>query len=496
MLAYTRYLVNSFHITARIPPDILTMICSHLSTEGDAFSVSQVCRYWREVLILSPSLWIRIPCRRVSRTIASLERCKSVPIQLRFDSDSSTVALENVISHGGKMASLTINDDSNRAAPLNTLFASPMPSLKQLHVYSCGTQWQEDEGQKADAFRESLPSLRELFVCQFPVHIGKITSPNLVHLALENTGREVTTQLILDVLRGSPLLETVLIIHPRTPPREIPLNSSPVRLPSLRSIELGVHEVCSGLITYLRFPRTVAVGFRSLETSDVIGNNVPPAAMASSQRVLGRIDIHTVILAVAASDSEGHLRSLVRFEGVDCSLEMTFQHWDTEAASTLFGSDGVLSSFASRLGGVTELQIAGCYIPSLLGVGRVATTMPSLTSIYFFHCDRDKRGTIFGLVSGSAYRPWPPFLRLERLTVLEPGPGLIELCRWRKSRRVPLRAVSIGPEPSPYTPEQIAELRKFVDEVRVEIPRGISERSVGNKILDTWSGIGIPGPVS
>lgn len=47
-----------------------------------------------------------------------------------------------------------------------------------------------------------------------------------------------------------------------------------------------------------------------------------------------------------------------------------------------------------------------------------------------------------------------------------------------------------------YIPEQIEELRGFVDDVRVELPPGISEWSVGNRILHMWSEVHLPGLVS
>ena len=499
MLIHTRYLVNSFQVTVRVPPEILTKICSHLSTEEDVFSASQVCRHWRGVLISSPSLWTRFSCRHVRRTISSLERCKSVSIQLKFDPQSSIVALEHVLLRGNKIASLTIHHDVDRMPPLHRLSALSTPSLERLHIYSSGTREQEGEEWRTNGIWHDFPSLRELFVCRFPVPIGRFAAPNLIHLALENVGeeQEITMQRTLDMLCGCPLLETILIINDRARPQGTTPNQSPVSLPNLRSIELGVHEVRSGLITHLRFPATVAAGFRSLEGSDVAGNDIPPSVMTSSKHVLRGIEIPTVILAVAAPRLDGHLRSLVRFEGVDGSLEITFQCWYLGGVSVLFCDNGVLFSFAPRLDTVRELQIAECYIFNLLDTNPLMEAMPNLTSICFFHCIYDEYSDTYGsfgfrLLRGSSL----PFPHLERLTVLEPGPGLIKVGYGRKRCGVPLKTVVIGPEPSLYTPEQIMELRESVEDVRVEIPPDISEWSVGNRVLDTWSETGIPGPVS
>jgi hypothetical protein len=57
-----------------------------------------------------------------------------------------------------------------------------------------------------------------------------------------------------------PQLETVLINFVRT---ETPIEEpyTPVALPKLHSIELGISEVNMGLVKPLRFPPAVAVGF-------------------------------------------------------------------------------------------------------------------------------------------------------------------------------------------------------------------------------------------
>ena len=460
------------------------------------FSASQVCYHWRAALISSPSLWTRFTCRHVPRTIVGLERCKSAPIQLKFDQQSSTLALENILLHENKIASLAIHHEAGKMPPLHKLFTLPIPSVERFHIYSYGPGQEGGERKMTDILQDFL-SLRELFARRFPVPIGQFAAPNLVHLALENVGEEqyITVRSILDTLRGCPLLETVLIILWSGDPQETTLDYSSVSLPNLHSIELGSYEVRSGLITYLLFPRTVAVGFRSLGAYDVCGYDVPPVVLASSRHVLGRMDIHTVVLAIVAPRCDGYLQALIRFEGVVGSLEMTFRSWFM-GEGTIFCGHGVLFSFAPCLVNVKELQLAECYIEPIVDVNHLVTAMPNLTSICFFHCVWLEGDSVFRLISPNDDHQSPPFPRLESLTVLEPGPGLIKIAQRRKECGVPLRTVVIGPDPLLYTPEQIAELRVFVDDVRVEIPPDISEWSTGNKILDTWSDTGIPGPVS
>ena len=415
-----------------------------------------------------------------------------MPIRLSLDPRTSIVALENALLHGSKIASLAIHHDVNRTNPLHKLPPLKIPPVERLHLYSCGPRGQEDE-EWTGGILQDLSPLRELFVRQLPDPFGKPTAPNLIHLALENgeMGRGVTIRSILDMLRGCPLLETILIVYSHDLVGKTALQYSPVSLPNLRSIELGGYEVLCGLITSLRFPPTVAAGFRALGGYNVCSDNVPQAVMDSSRHVLEGMDIQTVILAVAFRGG-GCLWTLVRFEGVDGSLEITLQSWSIEQ-ERIFCGTGVLFSLTPRLSNVKELQLTGCCVDD---VSHLVTAMPNLTSICLFDCGWYEGDGVFGLICPSDCHLSPPFPHLERLTVLEPGPGLISVVQRRKESGAPLKTIVIGPNPRLYTSEQIRELRELVDDLRVEIPPDISEWSIGNRILNRWSETGIPGPVS
>ena len=266
LLVHARYLVNSFHVTVRVPPEILSMACSFLTTEEDAFSASQVCRHWRGVLVSSPSLWTRFPCHGVTRTIASLERCKSMPIHLDFHLEPSSAALEKVLLHGNEIVSLIIQHRLDQLPLSDQLFKFSRRSVERLHI--CPKEL--CEGGTTRELWQDLPSLRELFTRQYPTPIDQLTAPNLVHLVLEQTGYALNliVQSVLDMLRGCPLLEFLLITQSYIR-EDLARHYHPVFLPHLRNIELGEDELCSGLITQLQFPPTVAVGFRMLFWGDI-----------------------------------------------------------------------------------------------------------------------------------------------------------------------------------------------------------------------------------
>jgi len=483
------------------------MICSYLATEEDTFSASQVCSHWRSVLISSPSLWTRHPCHHVSRTIASLERCKSMPIRLEFDQQSSNIALESVILSENNISSLAIHLRYDTIPPLHQLLMFARRSVEQLHIYS-STLWERRAEERiAHEIWSGLSSLRELFVSRYTIPIGQLTAPNLAHLALEAAYQQnVTTRSILDMLRTCPLLETLLIAGSSfhgNPAHD----HSPVSLPHLRSIELGRYEVWSELITHLRFPSNVAVGFRTLTLTDVCGN-IPPAVLASIHHVLRRVDINKITLAVPPL-GHGDLELFVRFEGLQSSLELTIRgaHTDARLWNVSFGPGGVLFSHSPHIWNVRELHIVGCSFRDSRAMDHINAAMPNLVSISFFHCE----GHVFGLLT-PIIPPSPPFPQLECVMILGSESELRGIAETRSDHGVPLKTLVVGRLPEGFVYdledyietrefkydhlEDYTELEEFVEDLRIGCPTEILEWGNGNDILNVWSTVGIPGPVS
>jgi len=486
--------VNSFHVTVRAPPEVLNMVCSYLNTEEDIFSASQVCRHWRGVLVSSPSLWTQFSCDRVSRTVVGLGRCKSMPIQLEVRQKSSSVALEKVLLRGNKIATLTIDHCLDKIPLLRELFTSSRPSVERMHI-RCQRRsgWRPDDRATHEIW-QNLPSLRELFVCQYSIPIEQLTAPNLVHLALEWAGfnRMVTVQSILDALQGCPRLETLFISHSnitQSPTRD----HSPVSLPHIRSIEFGPDEVRSGLTTHLRLPQDIAVGFRRLPIIDIWGN-IPSTVVATIQHVLGRIGIHCITFA-APLHPEGDFHILVRFEGPGASLEITtYAGTYEDLRAIFFGRSGVLFTHSPRTENVRELCIIGCHFVGGEVLDHVSAAMPNVVSISFFHCREPQAFVLLPETSPSS----PAFPRLERVMVLGPVSGLREMVKTRRDDGVPLKTLAVGrgSEGLEYGhPEDLLLLREFVDELHVGCPTEILEWGTENEIHKLWSTVGIPSPV-
>ena len=489
--------MNSFHITLRTPPEILGMISSYLSEE-DLFSASQVCSYWRSVLISIPYLWVRISCDDVPRTTVSLERSKSLPIQLLVDSSPSNVALENVLLHKNAVASLTFNYEPTATSQLPQLLRFSGPTVEQLHLYTDHIYLSGDQEETLRAsWQGDFPSLRELFASDFYIPVDQLAAPNLVHLSLEHTEfrRDATVPKFLDMLHGCPLLETLLIGSSSAITPGPTRDRTSVRLLHLRCIEMGSFEVRSGLITYLDLPLGVSVGFRQMDLSDILRVDVPLTVLASIQHVLGGIGIRCVTLA-APPDSNSPRHLLIRFEGLRDSLEITtssmYNH--PQGQDILFGPEGVLFSYSPRIENVTELHVVGCSFESGQELIHVNRAMPKLVTISFFHCNNPPLQ--FAPQNPSS----PPFPRLERVMVLGVESGLEEMARARKDLGIPLKTLIVGrgPKGSGYENLELDHtvLAELVEDLRIGCPTMVLDWETGNEVQNLWSTVRSYGPVS
>ena len=339
-----------------------------------------------------------------------------------------------------------------------------------------------------------FPSLRELFVCRHYISTKWLTAPNLVHLALEQTGQTLEAQPILCFLRGCPLLET-LLIHScirqefQNPTR----HHSLVNLPNLRGLEFGPHE--AALIPHLQFPSGVAVGFRGVLLNNVHGYFSPTVTVVVRD-ILGRIGARCITLA-APPYPNGKIELLIHFEGLHGSLEITagYAHTYVRPRDAPFGAEGALFSHLPHIESVRELHIVGYSFDDGQEFSHINAAMSSLASISFFRC---KGHNLLGLLAPNDPSS-PPFPRLERIMNLGPESGLMEIAKKRRDCGVPLKTLVVGRGPGGFEYghlEDYTELGQLVDDLRIGCATEILEWGIGNEILNTWSASNVPGPVS
>ena len=435
--------------------------------------MSQVCRRWRTVLISSALLWTQIDCQSLTRTIASLERHRSVPLRLELRKGFSNEALNTVLDHGSEYTSVFVYLTTEQT---DLLHKGLVTSSMEEFVLFTDEDYGPPERITVD-IRGEFKSLRRLLVSGFTLPIDHIEAPNLIHLALETSypGSEYTANSILDMLRGCPQLETVLL-NCLVNPTRIQQSYPPITLPNLRSVELGYQEIWAGLVIPLRFPPAVAVAFRGMCVA------ADHMVRESIQHVLAAIDIQSVTLARIV---DGVYEELFRYEGPNGSLEIT-----TLEGFRSFGHRELLLSYSQKLDNVKTLRVMNFDIYHDETFAATMSAMNNLISISFVGCPRFPRPLIpkDGLPV--------PLPHLKHISGLHPGNSLVELARARKGKGMPLSAVDVNGSPKDVETVYIQELREFVEVVKVWRCGRLPERWADNLVLNAWEGAGYDGPVS
>ena len=350
-----------------------------------------------------------------------------------------------------------------------------------------GYSWAQ-EG-PAHGIWDHLPSVRELLVSCHTIQIGELNAPNLVHLALERTGREqtVTVQAVLDMLRECPLLETLLLSNSGLLPED-PSGYSSVCLPRLRSIELGEDEVHSGLVTSLQFSRDIAAGFRTIANKRIYKDDLP-ALITPIQHILGRIDSRSITLAASPDHSRPEI--LIRFEGSGGSLEITTEETYSVQPHVLLALERMLCFPLPGIENVTELHIVGCSLDRSETFRRVNAAMQNLVCISFFHCDETQ---VYRLLTRT-HDSLPPFPHLERIMVFGHESKMEHMARRRKQLGVPVKTLVLGGwcRGFWYTPlKDYTVLRGLVGHLWAECPTEILGWGTRNDILQIWSSTTVP----
>jgi hypothetical protein len=189
-------LLNTFNPRAvRLPPEVLTSISLLLPAVRDLFAVSQVCRHWQTIVVLSPPLWRYMDCQNLGETIIGLKHYGSLPLRLELGSGFLADALAVVLDNGGRITSVLVLEDI-RFFQIHLshprLMASPLEEL----MFFCSTILSRNHycnfiQRKAVDTQHKFTSLQKCFLPKDFLPINSIHTSiavqNLIHLSLETS---------------------------------------------------------------------------------------------------------------------------------------------------------------------------------------------------------------------------------------------------------------------------------------------------------------------
>lgn len=200
----------------RLPPEILAAIFVHLSEPDssedersgfvqDLFSVTHVCRFWRQVAINAPELWSEITTTSLEIVETFLERSKTVPLNVYFRPVNQKI-LRSVAPHTHRFRQLTVSAPRFPGPEPFASLTNPAPLLETL-VISCPADLQP-----RILFDDQAPRLRELLVFTTGLwlknQLGNLTS---LHLTFFDIIRPSEFLPFFDMLRRCPVLEEMFV---------------------------------------------------------------------------------------------------------------------------------------------------------------------------------------------------------------------------------------------------------------------------------------------
>jgi len=199
-------------------------------------TLSNVCSYWRNTFLTTPSLWTEFNGRRVDMSRASIERSGAMPIQLEVDDSPDPGFLELLAPHFPR---LDVVNFENIPIPTFHLIkdnhlANMLRSNSLLRSIRLSVLDYIGPDVRMVPIHGEFPSLERLEFNNVQASIDSIRAPNLRVLYLTCAYNFAS---LLDFLEACPLLEN-LKLRLRRPDRETPSVRRRIHWENLRTLVL------------------------------------------------------------------------------------------------------------------------------------------------------------------------------------------------------------------------------------------------------------------
>jgi len=198
----------------RIPPEILALVPNFWSVEDrdeNLITLTHVCRAWRDLFVMRPTLWTDIDCVDEDKTRAYLERSKSSPINLSLASDKVDLSdpfFEFIPDITGRLKSLEIDLYPDDLQLISVHLSRRAPLLEVLAVRSG-----DDPVLPSVLFNGDLSSLRKLQLKYVRTELPWRNMVNLTSFTLRHDS-PISVRQFLDFFEGAPHLHEVDILSP------------------------------------------------------------------------------------------------------------------------------------------------------------------------------------------------------------------------------------------------------------------------------------------
>ncbi|KAF9777648.1 hypothetical protein BJ322DRAFT_568159 [Thelephora terrestris] len=202
---------NPLQPVNRMPPEILSHVARYLieDEDDDAISIvplTQVCRYWRESIISTPSNWTLISNKNKDMTAACLQRAKAAPLEITLEMPLDPSFSDIFAPHSQNTRTLTVRSISTCEELTDAFpnFPQSMPTLRSLAlVRRHGTDWD----QSIDPFQSFVPALERLRLSGVPLYPSLLGLGTLTEFTIRASLFKLHLDTLLDFMEGNPSLE-------------------------------------------------------------------------------------------------------------------------------------------------------------------------------------------------------------------------------------------------------------------------------------------------
>lgn len=262
-------LVNASQPMNKLPPEILFEVFDFVGPGPAILPLAQVCRWWRDVALSSPTLWSVIgACARLVPLF--IQRSLGSPLQVRglvarHDDRDFLDCLPHLETAVHRVVSFEVDFRARVHEPFTSLTYAA-PALERLYVIIPPHSVMSTPQTLGVLFGGGMPSLREL-VLERCLPWANCLSLSITSLTLINSIDLGPRDHLLSILKSCANVEVLTLLN--AIPNELsstsgPSSDMPVKLASLS--ELYVHSVSVGIngisnfLSCLSFPRLVTGG--------------------------------------------------------------------------------------------------------------------------------------------------------------------------------------------------------------------------------------------
>jgi len=281
-LSTIHFSMNTFPTINRLPPEILALIPSFLTSYRDLVYTTHVCRHWRKTIIASPPLWSSLDNEAMHRDLVAtyMDRCGGTPLDVTFSSGSDKNApfLEKIVLHSSHIRKIHLPFLSwGEIAEISDAFDTPLPQLRDADL-TIGYDTLPPPFQRP--FLVGATNLVSLRLCDHDFRSGTLLHfiiPTLTHLSLSFCGQRLPmVGEILELLRTSPLIEDLQIhadvmLDASEENSAFPDRFQPVDLPCVRNIQLSWTTPRSQytLLSHIQHPSDCSVSMQVRSESNI-----------------------------------------------------------------------------------------------------------------------------------------------------------------------------------------------------------------------------------